>query len=98
MGTCVGKDYAHKNEDKQQPNKRLVVNCPICEESYDTEDRRPYIMCPNNHQICIQCLTSIKARSLKQKKEYKCPFCNEVCAEDMMGTDMAVFNFLKQEE
>ena len=44
------------------------------------------------------CFSLIEGRSIKTRKENKCPFCNEVIQGDLRGTDHAVLSFLKREE
>ncbi|KAL0251501.1 hypothetical protein GEMRC1_000714 [Eukaryota sp. GEM-RC1] len=42
-----------------------ILRCKICEESYDSKDLTPTVICSNQHTSCLTCVSSLSA----------CPFC-----------------------
>lgn len=96
MGCCVsGKPRKQK---KQAITQKLQVNCPICEQIYDTQLRKPYFVCQNRHKLCRTCLTAIMSHSrIKRMGLPKCPFCKCDIEEDLITTNRPVLNFVDQE-
>ncbi|CAC5415545.1 TRIM33 [Mytilus coruscus] len=50
--------------------KRHFLECTICKEQYDDEDKHPRVL-PCLHSFCYSCL-----RRLIENKKYTCPLCN----------------------
>ncbi|KAL0250886.1 hypothetical protein GEMRC1_000100 [Eukaryota sp. GEM-RC1] len=42
-----------------------ILRCKICEESYNSKDHTPTVICSNQHTSCLKCASSVSA----------CPFC-----------------------
>ncbi|KAL0251563.1 hypothetical protein GEMRC1_000776 [Eukaryota sp. GEM-RC1] len=42
-----------------------ILRCKICEESYNSKDHTPTVICSNQHTSCLTCTSSLSA----------CPFC-----------------------
>ena len=49
-----------------------TTNCPVCLESFDTEDIVPRIL-PCFHSVCVRCLE----RLMRKKKSVACPQCRK---------------------
>lgn len=47
------------------------MNCDICFEFYNKDERRPMTILPCTHTFCYQCLNELK------KLKYKCPKCKK---------------------
>jgi hypothetical protein len=46
-----------------------AFSCKICYQSYDDDFKKPYIISPCSHTICLECLKEILSLSSN------CPFC-----------------------
>jgi hypothetical protein len=82
---------------EQQKRGKIEIHCPICEENYDTEERKPYVVCRNKHKLCLACLASMKNHASLKKNHHLCPFCKVPIEEDMLTTDAGTYKFLEAE-
>lgn len=65
--------------------------CNICYASYDRTDRKPLIICPQQHTICKTCLVAIKQRP-------RCPFCRAPLDFERIRVSREVLEFMKGRE
>nr|XP_027221182.1 polycomb group RING finger protein 3-like [Penaeus vannamei] len=52
-------------------NKVQVINCTICDEAYDLEDKEPVALPACGHTFCRLCLVRMK----RENAELRCPTC-----------------------
>jgi hypothetical protein len=76
---------------------KIDIHCPICDDNYDTENRKPFLVCANKHKLCFACLSSMKNHASLKKIQLLCPFCKMTVQEDLVTTDTGLYSFLEAE-
>ena len=56
-----------------------VNECPICTNEFNLEDRKPLMLCMNQHTMCLSCFNKLPA------KIDRCPECREKIDRSKVG-------------